>query len=447
MSVVVPPPKPPTATAIAAGGEEAAALRRAAEVLAYARHPGIPELLGVRSDGERTEVETAVPEGVPLHALALTLEEAAGVAATVATTVADLHDIGVAVGGVGIEGVAVTSDGQAVLTDFTRAARLPGPRAQWPTHPLVRRDDRDVGRLLCDLLDHCTPSALSDALERPRLRRRRARRAGPVAAARWLAERAATGGLTSRRLAEHLATEVAGARLPRRDRADLLAARAHVAERASEDLDPGDSGATLGDDAFDRWFGGLAEDDVAEQHPPERPQPGWCPPERQQTDWHPPEGPQPEWHPPVGHPPARRRLSTRWAIAAGCVPALIAGIALGRPWATSSPVPCAASECVVYRAGVLSVNGTQYAVGRAGDVVAVGHWWCSAPSVALLRPATGQVWLYRAWPSAGAATPPTLGTTVQGARTLTVASRAGCDALLVERRGAPPVRVVVPDLP
>src|SRR5579871_4220412 len=87
------------------GGDEATALRRTAEVLSCARHPGVPELLDVRADAGAIEIEMWLPAAAPLRTLAMSLEEVAGVTATVATTVADLHDIGIAVGAIAAEGV------------------------------------------------------------------------------------------------------------------------------------------------------------------------------------------------------------------------------------------------------------------------------------------------------------------------------------------------------
>ena len=63
-------------------------LRRAADVLAAARHPGVAGLLELRSIGATAELDLEVPDGVPLRSLALSPEEIAGVVATLATTVA-----------------------------------------------------------------------------------------------------------------------------------------------------------------------------------------------------------------------------------------------------------------------------------------------------------------------------------------------------------------------
>src|ERR1700730_17363552 len=107
-----------------ASGPAGDALGREAQILAHARHPGVAELIDVRVDATTTEIETAVPDGLPLRRVALSIEELAGVMATVSTTVADLHDIGVAHGAITIDGVVIGDDGRAVLTDFTRSAWL-----------------------------------------------------------------------------------------------------------------------------------------------------------------------------------------------------------------------------------------------------------------------------------------------------------------------------------
>jgi hypothetical protein len=407
MSMILPGPG--VRTTLRGRGEEAIALQRAADVLAYARHPGVPELLDVRSDATATELDIALPESTPLGSLALTVDEVAGVTATVATTVADLHDIGVVVGAVAIGSIVVSREGQAVLTDFTRAARLEGPAGRYSGHPLARRDDQDVGLLLCELLDRCTPSAAIELLDAPRWSRRSSRHIGQTATARRLAARAAAGAITSRGLAERLAADLPGARLPRRQAGTARhagAAGAAAPTHAARAAEHPTATAEVPADAFDRWFEGA----------------------------------------PASPPRTRRWGPTAWVLAAAGIPALVVLIALTHRPSGASPIICSTTNlaCARYRDGILTSDGSRYTIGATGDVVAVGTWWCGAASAALLRPSTGQVWLYRTWPSATLPATPQLGATVPGARGLAVQRRRHCDELLITGPDGHRTRVTTP---
>ncbi|HJV09290.1 MAG TPA: hypothetical protein VJ653_06395, partial [Acidimicrobiales bacterium] len=75
--------------------EEAARLGHEAEQLDAARHPGVVELVGMDGSGIGSMLLTALVEGPTLAAVGpLPLEEAAGLLAALATTLADLHDLG-----------------------------------------------------------------------------------------------------------------------------------------------------------------------------------------------------------------------------------------------------------------------------------------------------------------------------------------------------------------
>jgi hypothetical protein len=86
-------------------------------------------------------------------------------------------------------------------------------------------------------------------------------------------------------------------------------------------------------------------------------------------------------------------------------------------------------------------------LGSAGDHVAVGRWTCGASNVALLRPATGEVFRFNGWATAGRAVPALALGRVDGA--VEIHARAGprgeCDDLVVTRRSGPPV--IVPEQP
>jgi hypothetical protein len=96
--------------------DEAERVRREAEVLGVARHPGVVELLG--SDGDSLTLRL-VEGGAGLTALSR--RELLAVAAALATTLADLHDIGVVYGGRFEDHVLLDGDGRPVLCSFGHA--------------------------------------------------------------------------------------------------------------------------------------------------------------------------------------------------------------------------------------------------------------------------------------------------------------------------------------
>ena len=80
------------------------------------------------------------------------------------------------------------------------------------------------------------------------------------------------------------------------------------------------------------------------------------------------------------------------------------------------------------------MGGRAYGIGEDGDLLAVGDWDCDGTATpALVRPSTGSVFLFAAWPGADSALSAEPVTSVAGARSLATASDAtGCDALVVE---------------
>ena len=66
---------------------------------------------------------------------------------------------------------------------------------------------------------------------------------------------------------------------------------------------------------------------------------------------------------------------------------------------TTSAVAVTTTGTAVEDAPVVDAGGVRYAAGTAGDRVAIGDWACTgAPSALLLRPSTGEVWLFPALP-------------------------------------------------
>lgn len=56
------------------------------------------------------------------------------------------------------------------------------------------------------------------------------------------------------------------------------------------------------------------------------------------------------------------------------------------------------AEEVTFRDGILQAGTARYALGRPGDVVGTGDWDCDGrDTVALLRPGTGEVFVFDGW--------------------------------------------------
>jgi len=419
-------------------GREAAALRREAAILRRAQHPGVIELRGVSDDGDQVVLTTVAPQGTALADAVLTLEEVAGVAAVLATTIADLHDIGIAHGAVGPDAVVLDADGRPVLVAFECATWIEGPEARRPASAAAVADDRALGGLIGDILARCAPPDVVGPLERPRRRRwRRHASGGAQALARW-AQEAAAGHVAARALADAMALEVPGACLPHRSA--LRGAPPEPADGGltSDTCETDAPAASISDDAIDAW---LLEPAPAVDAPP-----------------------------PVAGPTGRYRPAwIRWAAAAVFV-VVAAGAVL---WARGAPRPAQATTArhpaprmaravppqhptttavVAIRAplapatpfsfadGVLTVGGSRYAVGEAGDVVATGRWWCAGPTLAILRPATGEVWVWTRWPTGPDPISATLVGTVTGSTTLSAGpdhDNPACDDLVVGRPGGP----------
>ena len=104
---------------------DALRLLHEAEVLALARHPGVVELVGCVRDGEGVVLTT---EFVGTHSLdtlgPVTVERAAGLIAALAETIADLHDVGVVHGRVDPSHVLIGIDGRPILCGFAGGGRV-----------------------------------------------------------------------------------------------------------------------------------------------------------------------------------------------------------------------------------------------------------------------------------------------------------------------------------
>ena len=454
-----------------ATGPDGEALRREAEILERARHPGVVELVAATTLDGATELLIADPRGRPLAELALSLEEVAGVVVALATTVADLHDIGIAHRGLVADAVTVADDGRVVLDGFASAIRLDGSPASWPHHPAARDDDAAVGELLATSLERCAPAEIVARWEqatRWRLGRKRRRGGvGPAATMRRWAAWAATGTVLSRRLAAGLATDVPNARLPaaRRpstpwpDSCVVDASRAGATDATGrggepeKGVDRWGSDPDLGADGWggepdlgvDGWGGepDLGVDRWGHHHP-------WRGDDatagsRTATVSAVPVRTEPCPH--LAGAAGSANRPPRWprpfaaaviaAVTASGIAATVVGHRRAVPTLSGGP-KCVAgtkgSSCATYDAGVLAAGAERFAVGQPGDIAALGRWDCAQATLALLRPATGEAWIFGRWPAGdeGVAADP-LGRVPDAVR-LAVRSKGSCDTLVAVRR-------------
>jgi serine/threonine protein kinase len=415
-----------------ASGSAGERLATEAAILSRCRHPGVVELRSAEVGEGGFEITTAVPVGVPLREAALMLEEIAAVLAITATTISDLHSLGVSHGALTLDAVILASDGRPVIDDFSSAKWLDGPSTRWSAHPLARADDRALGDLLGALVAAAVPPEMID----PRPARSRRRPLGAMgrpprapsgtagALARW-ASSASTGRTTSSRLADALAEEIPGVRLPSPDE--------HLSRSGREQPPP-----TL-----------RCETPV-----------DVCP-----ADPEPPPAPAAS----ILHPDGW--LAGRWlASACGIACAVAACLVLSkahpsgaarpaqpaeppsiaprppsiapRPPDLSPGRPGPAPPPVAYADGVVTVGADRFSVGRTGDVAAVGRWHCAlVPTLALLRPSTGEVWTFAGWPSGTDPDQPTSVGNVAGAVSVSARAEGPCDALVVHRASGPTVEI------
>jgi hypothetical protein len=89
------------------------------------------------------------------------------------------------------------------------------------------------------------------------------------------------------------------------------------------------------------------------------------------------------------------------------------------------------------------VNGRTYEVGRTDDLVAVADWDCDGRATpALVRPSTGEVFVFARWADPTDPLTVSASTVVHGATGIRAAARGGpCPRLVVTRQDGKPVVV------
>ena len=429
--------------------EEAARLRREADLLEVAAHPGLVELLSFEEVPEARLTTARVGEGQSLAASELThADEVAGVVAPLATTVADLHALGIVHGALAPEHVLLDEDGRPVLCSLGYGG-LAGERpATGPDVPPAfvdpaapedagldaSADVHAIGALLAHLLNHVEGQArrgATDALLR-------------LARAATAPERASRP--SARELADEIHAAVPGARLPSgsNDRPSVPRPDPLEARRRQRPLEGWRrsqlDGPSLRRDHRHRRLGrrplllagilvvvaGVGAAVVGRTSQPSEPeatrvQPSTASPALADS------------RPPPSPPSADHRASARPAVPAGCP---LLNVAL-----TADVDGDGCAEPLRYADGVIEAGTLRWSVGQAGDVAVTGDWSCAGNhSLALLRPTTGEVFAFNEWATTDRDVHARLVAQVPGGRSLRPADLDGdgCHELVVEGTAATP---------
>ena len=429
----------PIAVKTATGTEDVARLRLEAERLQRAAHPGLVAVVGpatqgvdeARADrgaeagtddgvdaGASVEIRTRFA-GDPLTHWSGSVGAVAGLGAAVASTLADLHDIGLVHGRVDATHILVGDDGRPRLCGFSH----PGGAAP-------HDDIAALGLVLGEALERTTPEprswpwrGRSSAAHRRALEQVLARASDPVPSRRPKA----------RLLASSILSAVPGAGLLANERPSRGPEPAYVPP--DEELLDLVFTHELNDD--ERWaqaFGSDAPDPDGAAAP----------------------------EPPPGHGGGGSRARVAAGSGAVVVAAIAAGVVFVGGWGSrgsaappdavraSSPAnqagcPVAAApaadvdgdgcpEALVVEGGSVSAGPARWTLGQPGDVIAIGDWECDGRAApALLRPATGDVFVFPGWAAEGEPVTVEARDSLPGA----VAIRAepavdGCDDLVVD---------------
>ena len=416
---------------VGASAEEAARLGREADLLEAARHPGVVELVGVDGSGVGSMLLTTHVEGPALAAVGpLPLEEAAGLLAALASTLADLHDLGLVHGAVCPEHVIVGPGGRPVLCALGYGGRAGEPAGPAPA---VGKAFADPARAGAEAL-----SPAFDVFGVGALARFLAPNPPPGHALARVAEEATVDDPDARpparAVAEALQEEVPAARLPRGLVApapapprvapvDPLAALRGSGAGARRPLRPRFSTALAATAAVVVVGGAIA---FASSADPPAPEPVV------ELSAVPPHEVQP------GPTTTRAGLTSTSTV----LPTTTTAAAARRECPVSAAVLQAdvdgdgCPDALRYTDGLLEAVGARWALGQAGDQVAAGDWGCQgARTLALFRPSTGEVFRFDGWATPGQDVRATAVVRVPGGVAIRAADvdRDGCHEAVVER--------------
>jgi hypothetical protein len=408
----------------AINADEMADLAEEARRLQTARHPGVVAFVDYRVTGDCAELHTGYA-GESLECWSGTAAQIAGVAAAVATTLADLHELGIIHGRVDRSHVLMGPDGRPKLCGFSPLERSADPAD----------DVAAVGRMLERMIEE--PGVSSNRRRRPWRLSGGARLAGLVGLPGLLAERRALAQVVA-----HATDPNPTRRPPARGLARSILAAVRAAELPAAAGTRGRQAAAncvsapepQRSDRFDEVFVDQTEvspEDVFTNRP-------WLDPSDRHLGVHQVESP--------STPQRSSGLSRVLVIAATILGVLaVAAVALGlrgagdggRPSdgetsgaapegpldaasATSdSTVACppvdaedassqealrvdisgdGCAESVAIDDGVITVDGERWVIGLPGDHLVLGDWTCDGVATpAAYRQSTGDVFVFPDW--------------------------------------------------
>ena len=423
----------PIAVKTATDAADVARLRLEAERLERAAHPGLVQIVGSApgiavdgapdNDEQSAELRTRFA-GDPISRWTGSVASVAGLGAAVAATLADLHDIGVVHGRIDPSHVLVGDDGRPRLCGFS--------------HPGGAEPHDDVAALARVLGD-----VLGRAVE-PRSRPWAGRSRGAQRRALEQVLALALDPVPSRRpnarlLARSILTAVPVADLPASGPPSPGRGPAYVPPD-EELLDLVFTHELTDDERWAQAFGGDPPLAAGAADP----------------------GPSAAPH---HHRSGTRVALGSGAIAVAAVAAIAAGVLFVGGWRSpgsvagpdtvqpttpasrgeecpAAPAPAAdvdgdgCPEALAVGDGTISAGPVHWTLGQSGDLIAVGDWACDGrPAPALLRPATGDVFVFPGWAPEGEPVTVEARDRLPGA----VAIRGepvddGCDELVVDLR-------------
>lgn len=390
----------------APNGLAADRLRREVDVLRRAAHPGVVELLGVDDGEDGIVVHTAFVGGGTLaeHLGTMTAGRGTRVAASVATTLADLHDRAVAHGQVSADHVLVTDADQTRLCGMAEAVL--GTQGDLCPPEAAEADVEALAILARTMAERC-PGEQGSAL-------------------RAVADRVLRAGTGARPSMRTLAQTLAGQAgelpsTPAPSGRTILPARSPSGRRPPRRrLVVAGAGALVVVVLGAGVVGSLGDADPETASPPPPPAPA-------------------STSSPAPSPPT---TPTAPMTAAPTTTAAAARTGGARVWPPTTEPGCAPSgsglradidgngcpEAVELGRGVVTVADQRWQVAGTSDVVVVGDWNCDGvATAAVVRTTTGSVWAYQGWGDGAEAD--RVGTVRAPVSARTVPGEEGCDQL------------------